>query len=74
MPTEALILSGDLDGAEEQLRQALEIVNNFGERIYLPQLLLLEAAIARGRNQSDRARESTRARNHRGTSAGRALA
>ena len=40
---EALILGGDLDGAEEQLRQALEIVNNFGERIYLPQLLLLEA-------------------------------
>jgi DNA-binding winged helix-turn-helix (wHTH) protein/tetratricopeptide (TPR) repeat protein len=52
---EALMLHGDLDGADEQLRQALEIVNNFGERIYLPQLLLLEASIARARGLRDRA-------------------
>ena len=39
---EALVLHGDLDGAEEQLRQALEIVDTYGERIYLPQLLLTE--------------------------------
>ena len=48
---EALVLNGDLNGAEEQLRQALEIVNTYGERIYLPQLLLTEASIARARGQ-----------------------
>ena len=48
---EALVLHGDWNGAEEQLRQALEIVNTYGERIYLPQLLLTEAAIARARGQ-----------------------
>ena len=56
---EALVLHGDLDGAEEQLRQALEIVNNFGERIYLPQLLLIDASIARARGQRARADDST---------------
>jgi len=56
---EALVLHGDLDGAEEQLRQALEIVNNFGERIYLPQLLLIDATIARERGQPARADDST---------------
>ena len=55
---EALVLHGDLDGAEEQLRQALEIVNNCGERIYLPQLLLIDASIARARDQRARALES----------------
>lgn len=48
---EALVAQGDLDAAEEQLRQALEIVNTYGERIYLPQLLLTQAAIARARGQ-----------------------
>jgi ATP/maltotriose-dependent transcriptional regulator MalT len=48
---EALVLHGDWSGAEEQLRQALEIVNTYGERIYLPQLLLTEGAIARARGQ-----------------------
>ena len=37
---EALILNGDCDGAEEQLRQAFDIVSTRGERIYLPQLFL----------------------------------
>jgi tetratricopeptide (TPR) repeat protein len=48
---EALVIHGDWSGAEEQLRQALEIVNTYGERIYLPQLLLTEGAIARARGQ-----------------------
>jgi len=48
---EALVLHGDWDGAEEQLRQAMEIVNTYGERIYLPQLLLTKASIARARGQ-----------------------
>lgn len=48
---EALVLQGDWDDAEEQLRQAFQIVNTYGERIYLPQLLLTQAAIARARSQ-----------------------
>jgi DNA-binding winged helix-turn-helix (wHTH) protein/tetratricopeptide (TPR) repeat protein len=48
---EALVLQGDWDSAQEQLRQALAIVNTEGERIYLPQLLLTESAIARARGQ-----------------------
>ena len=57
---EALVLHGDLGGAEEQLRQALEIVNTYGERIYLPQLLLTEGAIARARGQHANADASIR--------------
>jgi tetratricopeptide (TPR) repeat protein len=48
---EALVLHGDWSGAEEQLRQAFEIVNIYGERIYLPQLMLTEGAIARARGR-----------------------
>ena len=40
--------------------QALEIVNTYGERIYLPQLLLTEAAIARARGQRANADASIR--------------
>lgn len=43
---EALILDGDWQGAQHYLEQALELVNTYGERIYLPQLLLIQAAIA----------------------------
>ncbi|HEX2492621.1 MAG TPA: hypothetical protein VHK24_02515, partial [Steroidobacter sp.] len=57
---EALVLHGDWNEAEEQLRQALEIVNTYGERIYLPQLLLIEAAIARARGQDADADASIR--------------
>jgi hypothetical protein len=46
---EALLLEGDLDGAAQQLEQAFAIVDRYGERIYLPQLLLLRAAVADGR-------------------------
>jgi ATP/maltotriose-dependent transcriptional regulator MalT len=48
---EALVLHGDLDGAEQQLAQGLEIVERYGERIYLPQLLLIQGAVARARGQ-----------------------
>lgn len=57
---EALVLHGDCNGAEEQLREALEIVNTYGERIYLPQLLLTESAIARARGQQSSADASIR--------------
>jgi len=48
---EALVLQGDLDGAEEQLEQGLEIASRYGERMYLPQLLLIQGTVARARGQ-----------------------
>jgi ATP/maltotriose-dependent transcriptional regulator MalT len=43
--TEALLLAGDLDAAQKQLNEALHMADQLGERVYLPQLHLLEAAI-----------------------------
>jgi DNA-binding winged helix-turn-helix (wHTH) protein/tetratricopeptide (TPR) repeat protein len=57
---EALLLHGDWSGAQEQLEQALDIVSTYGERIYLPQLLLTQAAIARARGQRANADASIR--------------
>jgi len=57
---EALVLKGDWNGAQEQLQQALQIVNTYGERIYLPQLLLTEAAITRARGHRANADASIR--------------
>ena len=48
---EALFRQGDFGGAEEQLAQAFAVVERYGERIYVPQLLLLKAAIAHGRGE-----------------------
>ncbi len=48
---EALLLEGDWRGAQEQLEQALAVVNDYGERIYLPQLLLIEGAIEQARGE-----------------------
>ena len=49
---EALLLAGDLDGARRELDEALQFSEKFGERIYLPQLLLTQAAIARAQGNS----------------------
>jgi DNA-binding winged helix-turn-helix (wHTH) protein/tetratricopeptide (TPR) repeat protein len=49
---EALLLAGELDAAEVQLREALQFASTHEERVYLPQLLLLEARIARARGDS----------------------
>ena len=57
---EALLLAGDADAAEGQLREALRIVDTHGERVYLPQLLLTQAAIARARGQAAAAEASIR--------------
>jgi DNA-binding winged helix-turn-helix (wHTH) protein/tetratricopeptide (TPR) repeat protein len=57
---EALLLHGDWQAAQEQLDQALEIVETYGERIYLPQLLLTGSAIAQARGESDAANASIR--------------
>ena len=45
--TEALLLAGDLGAAEAQLNEALAIAADVNERVYLPQLYLMQAAIAR---------------------------
>jgi hypothetical protein len=50
---EALLLAGDCDAAQVELREALRVGEELGERVYLPQLLLLEAAIARAQGQPD---------------------
>ena len=57
---EVLALQGEFEGAEQQLEQALGIVDRYGERIYLPQLLLTRAVIADGKGQPDAARASIR--------------
>ena len=57
---EALLLHGDWQAAQDQLDQALEIVNVYGERIYLPQLFLIEAAIANARGELDAGNVSVR--------------
>ncbi len=58
--TEALVLAGDWDAAQHELEEALQFVNTHGERVYLPQLFLIEAAIARGRGESAVAHASVR--------------
>ncbi|WP_172151494.1 AAA family ATPase [Pseudomonas tumuqii] len=50
---EALLLAGDFAAAQAELQEALRLADELGERVYLPQLLLLEAAIARGQGRLD---------------------
>lgn len=57
---EALMLAGDWDAAQAQLEEAFRVANAHGERVYLPQLFLIEAAIARGRGQPTVAHASVR--------------
>ena len=57
---DALLLAGDLDGARGELDQALQMSEKLGERIYLPQLLLTQAAIARGHGNSRDATDSVK--------------
>ena len=57
---EALLRAGDWRAAQRQLDEALEIVDSLGERVYLPQLLLIEAAIAQARGDMASAHESMR--------------
>ena len=72
--TEALLLAGDLDGAQKQLEEALHIADKLGERVYLPQLYLLEAAIGRARGERTTAAALGSARDCRGQNAGGAVA
>jgi DNA-binding winged helix-turn-helix (wHTH) protein/tetratricopeptide (TPR) repeat protein len=47
--TEALVLDGDWDGAQHELEGALQVADTLGERVYLPQLFVMQGAIARAR-------------------------
>ena len=58
--TEALVLSGDWGAAQRELDEALQFADATEERVYLPQLYLLEAAIARGRGERQAAEASVR--------------
>jgi tetratricopeptide (TPR) repeat protein len=58
---EALLLAGDYDAAHVELQEALRVGEELGERVYLPQLLLLEAAIARAQDRSDASNAAVRA-------------
>jgi hypothetical protein len=49
--TEALVLARDWDGAQQELEAALQVASRLEERVYLPQLFVLQAAIARGRGE-----------------------
>jgi DNA-binding winged helix-turn-helix (wHTH) protein len=57
---EALVLAGDWDAARHELEAVFRLADTLGERVYLPQLFLLEAAIARGRGQPAIAHASVR--------------
>jgi hypothetical protein len=49
---EALVLKGDWGAAQEQLQEAFQVADTLTERVYLPQLYLIEAVIGRGRGDS----------------------
>ncbi len=57
---EALLLAADVEGAQAQLQEALRIADELGEGVYLPQLLLLQAAIARAQGRPEAGAASVR--------------
>jgi hypothetical protein len=57
---EALLRAGEWRAAQQQLDEALDIVVTLGERVYLPQLLLIEAAISEARGDAAAAHASLR--------------
>jgi ATP/maltotriose-dependent transcriptional regulator MalT len=57
---EALLLAGDWNAAQQELQEALQHADKHGEHVYLPQLFLIEAAIARAQGESAAANASIR--------------
>ena len=57
---EALLLAGELEAAQRQVDEALQVSKALDEHVYLPQLFLTEAGIARARGDSTTARASVR--------------
>jgi DNA-binding winged helix-turn-helix (wHTH) protein/tetratricopeptide (TPR) repeat protein len=57
---EAMLLGGDVEAAQVQLKEALKIADELGEGVYLPQLLLLQTEIAREQKRPEAATASVR--------------
>jgi len=57
---EALLLAGDLDAADHQLQEAMRVAAELTERVYLPHLLITQAAIARARGRGEQASAAAR--------------
>ncbi|MFO1324487.1 MAG: AAA family ATPase [Burkholderiales bacterium] len=57
---EALLLAGELDAAHRQVAEAFEVAKTLDERVYLPQLYLIEGSVAGARGESAAARASFR--------------
>jgi len=57
---EALVLAGDVDGAQMRLAEALQMADELGERVYLSKLHAMGAAIARARGDRKGAEASAR--------------
>ena len=51
--SETLLRSGDAGAAQARLDEALRFADDLGERVYLPQLMQLEAAVARASGRAD---------------------
>jgi tetratricopeptide (TPR) repeat protein len=57
---QALLLAGQPDAAQAELSEALQVADELAERVVLPQLWLLEAAIARAQGRADAGAASVR--------------
>ena len=57
---EAMLLTGDVRAAHVQLEEALQLAADMGEGVYLPQLLMLQAAIARVQKRPEAGTASAR--------------
>ncbi|MDB5968020.1 MAG: transcriptional regulator [Hydrocarboniphaga sp.] len=57
---QALLLAGSTDAALAQLQEALQLADELAERVVLPQLWLLEAAIARAQARAEAGAASVR--------------
>jgi DNA-binding winged helix-turn-helix (wHTH) protein/tetratricopeptide (TPR) repeat protein len=57
---EALLLAGDREGAQRELDEALRVASAHDEHVYLPQLFLIEAALAGARGEPDVAADAAR--------------
>ena len=57
---EALLLASDLDAAQRQVAEALQVAKSLEEHVYLPQLFQIEGAIARERGDAAAAGASIR--------------
>ncbi len=57
---QALLLAGDSDAAQVQVQDALQVADEPAERVVLPQLWLLQAAIDRAKGEADTGAASVR--------------